>query len=77
MVAARADKKASLSSVSALSDTHILKQVLAYAGAGEWIFYAPISKLWLECYRAVPAHDMKQNDTVKQEHALAVAAGIT
>jgi hypothetical protein len=34
---------------SPLEDASVLKQVLSYAGAGDFIFFAPISKLWLEC----------------------------
>jgi hypothetical protein len=64
MVAARAGKRAAVDSSNSLSDGGILKQVLSYAGAGEFIFYAPISKLWLECYRAVPAHEVVRDDAI-------------
>jgi hypothetical protein len=60
-----------------LEDACILKQVLSYAGAGEWIFYAPISKLWLDCYRAVPAHEVRRYDTVKREQDLQVVDVMT
>jgi hypothetical protein len=63
MVATRADKRASIASRNPLIDRGILKQVLSYSGAGEFIFYAPISKLWLACYRAVPAHEVMGKDT--------------
>jgi hypothetical protein len=66
MVATRACKRAVVDASDPLSDAGILNQVLSYAGAGEWIFYALINKLWLECYRAVPAHDVRKEDTVER-----------
>jgi hypothetical protein len=77
MVSADANKVAKEHTVSPLEDPGILNQVLSYAGAGEWIFYALISKLWLECYRAVPAHDLQEADTVKREHDLPVVPQMT
>jgi hypothetical protein len=60
MEAVDASKVVKVHVQSPLEDAGILKQVLSYAGAGEWIFYAPISKLWLECYRAVPVRQVKK-----------------
>jgi hypothetical protein len=77
MEAVDASKVAQLHAESPLEDAGILKQVLSYAGAGEWIFYAPISKLWLECYRAVPAHEARKDDTVMQRHDLPVVPEMT
>jgi hypothetical protein len=77
MVATRAGKRAAADASNPLNDAGILKQVLSYAGAGEFIFYAPISKLWLECYRAVPAHEMKKDDTIRQEQDLDVLPQMT
>jgi hypothetical protein len=43
-----------------LDDAVILQQVLSFAGAGEWSFYAPVSKLWLQCYRATSSYRLKR-----------------
>jgi hypothetical protein len=72
MEARRASKVAKVHAESPSEDAGILKQVLSYAGAGEWIFNALISKLWLECYRAVPMHQLNVKDTVEQEHVFEV-----
>jgi hypothetical protein len=40
-------------------------------------FYAPISKLWLECYRAVPAYEVKRVDTTDQYDDLNVVPEMT
>ena len=77
MEAVDASKVAQVHAESPLEDAGILKQVLSYAGAGEWIFYAPISKLWLECYRAVPVHQLDEKDTVEQEHDFEVVPQLT
>jgi hypothetical protein len=77
MVAVRASKVANLHAESPLEDAGISKQVLTYAGAGEFIFYAPISKLWLECYRAVPTHDLQESDTIGQFDDLPVVPEMT
>jgi hypothetical protein len=77
MVSAHAAKVAKVHADIPLEDAGILKQVLSYAGAGEWIFYAPISKLWLECYRAVPTHEVQKDDTVIQRHGLHVVPDMT
>jgi hypothetical protein len=77
MVAVRASKIANLHAESPLEDAGILKQVLSYAGAGEFIYSAPISKLWLDCYRAVPVHQLDEKDTVEQEHDFEVVPQLT
>eukprot|EP00953_Heterococcus_sp_UTEX-ZZ885_P041757 21281-Heterococcus_DN1.PRE.3 len=60
-----------------LEHAGILNQVLSYAGAGDYIFYAPISKLWLVCYRAVPAHELKEDNTVERSQDFQVGARLT
>jgi hypothetical protein len=77
MVSAHASKVAKVHAESPLEDAGILKQVLSYAGAGEFIFYAPISKLWLDCYRAVPAHELKRIDTINHADDLQVLPEMT
>jgi hypothetical protein len=77
MVATRAGKRAAAGASNPLSDAGILKQVLSYAGAGEFIFYAPISKLWLECYRAVPAHRVKRQKMTEGEVVVEVLPCMT
>jgi hypothetical protein len=77
MVAARAGKRAAVDSSNSLSDGGILKQVLSYAGAGEFIFYAPISKLWLECYRGVPPHRVKKKTIFGKEQIVDVLPHMT
>jgi hypothetical protein len=71
-IATRAGKKAAVDASSPLGDAGILKQVLKFAGTGAFIFYAPISKLWLECYQAVAAHTIKAKCTVMRELDLEV-----
>jgi hypothetical protein len=77
MVPADASEMTAIDAESSLEDAGILKQVLSYAGAGEFIFYAPIRKLWLECYRAVPDYQLNGKDTTKRKHDLAVVANMT
>jgi hypothetical protein len=69
--------RATVGTKSPLDDAVILKQVLSYAGAGEWGFFAPISKLWLECYRAVPVHRVTRKLMHRGECAVEALPHIT
>jgi hypothetical protein len=77
MVATRAGKRAAVDASIPLSDAGILKQVLSYSGAGEFIFYAPISKLWLACYKAVPAYQLKRPLMIEGEVCIEVLPHMT
>jgi hypothetical protein len=68
---------AALTCSSPLNDAGILKEVLSYVRTGEFIFYAPISKLWLECYRAVPAHELVGKNTACRKQNLKVLSMMT
>jgi hypothetical protein len=77
MEAVCAEHSALVVKINPLNNAGILKQVLSYAGAGEWIFYAPISKLWLECYRNVPAHQLQRQLISLEKYCVEVLPHMT
>jgi Ankyrin repeats (many copies) len=46
-----------------LNELGILLQVLSYAGPGQRLFYAGVSSLWLDAYRAVNSEDATSTST--------------
>jgi hypothetical protein len=63
--------KHSRASSTIFSNRNILQHVLRFVGAGEYIFAAPISKLWLFYYKQQAAYKLKAFETCsKQDFAV-------
>jgi hypothetical protein len=54
MVATRAVKRNNAASISPLHNAGILQQILAYAGAGQYLFIGSVSRAFRESYDATP-----------------------
>eukprot|EP00953_Heterococcus_sp_UTEX-ZZ885_P018774 10486-Heterococcus_DN1.PRE.1 len=66
MVATRAVKRNNAASNSPLHNAGILQQILAYAGAGQYLFIGPVSRAFRESYNATPDIKVESVDTGEQ-----------
>lgn len=55
VVATRKQKQAVLDKMNPLHNAEIVQRILDIAGPGQWLFFAPVAKLWEQCCRCVPA----------------------
>jgi hypothetical protein len=66
MVATRAVKRNNAASNSPLHNAGILQQILAYAGAGQYLFIGTVSKAFRDSYSATPDIKVESVDTGEQ-----------